>query len=215
MMRYRARGGFTLVELLLVVAIIGVLAGIIVAATAPAREAARRTQCVEQIRQLVMAVKMYEEDYGFVPIHENRPSERNVQRILLTLHYVTDPRLFICPSDPTRGLFFGTDWDWDGVRMSYAYNIHSSWQKWAFGSTELADHNPLWTCAHHPRGFVIGEYGGRAAYMSGDEMGRRYGTTVPIFEGVTRCMRELLDEYGMEAVHHLSECGGSAPTDDE
>jgi prepilin-type N-terminal cleavage/methylation domain-containing protein len=211
MMTDRGRRGFTLLELMLVVAIIAALAGIISVVAAQARENARRTQCIQQIRQLLLAVKMYEDDYGFVPIHHDHPPEENVQRILLELHYVTDARIFICPSDPTRGMAYGTDWDWDGsVRMSYIYNMNRYWEPSSFGYRQLADNNPLWWCPHHPHyggGYIVGEYGGKVAYNTSAV--EAYGGTTPIFEGVTPCMRELAGEYGPEAIDHLSECGSS------
>nr|CAA9240232.1 hypothetical protein AVDCRST_MAG63-1499 [uncultured Armatimonadetes bacterium] len=56
-------GGFTLVELLTVIAIIAVLAGIIFPVFATAREKARQATCQSNLRQIGMAIQMYASDY--------------------------------------------------------------------------------------------------------------------------------------------------------
>ncbi len=64
----RRRGGFTLVELLTVIAIIGVLAGIVITSMGRAREAARTAQCSSGLRQIAMAMFLYTGDNkGFLP----------------------------------------------------------------------------------------------------------------------------------------------------
>lgn len=63
----QSRRGFTLVELLVVIAIIGVLVGLLLPAVQAAREAARRMQCTNNLKQITLAIHNYESAYKHVP----------------------------------------------------------------------------------------------------------------------------------------------------
>jgi len=64
----RTRLGFTLVELLVVIAIIGVLVGLLLPAVQAAREAARRMQCSNNLKQLSLAIHSYESAFKTFPL---------------------------------------------------------------------------------------------------------------------------------------------------
>jgi prepilin-type N-terminal cleavage/methylation domain-containing protein/prepilin-type processing-associated H-X9-DG protein len=64
----RRQHGFTLVELLVVIAIIGVLVALLLPAVQSAREASRRTQCANQMRQLTIACHNFHDVNGKLPV---------------------------------------------------------------------------------------------------------------------------------------------------
>jgi prepilin-type N-terminal cleavage/methylation domain-containing protein len=70
-MRLRAQRGFTLIELLVVIAIIGILASMLFPVFAQAREKARQTSCMSNMKQLGYGMRMYVQDYDAYPAQDH------------------------------------------------------------------------------------------------------------------------------------------------
>ena len=75
--RYSSRRGFTLIELLVVIAIIAVLIALLLPAVQAAREAARRAQCVNNLKQMGLAIQNYHDQQGVLPpsVISNQPGQ--------------------------------------------------------------------------------------------------------------------------------------------
>ncbi|MFO7945811.1 MAG: DUF1559 domain-containing protein [Armatimonadota bacterium] len=117
--------GFTLIELLVVIAIIAILAAILFPVFARAREKARQSSCLSNVKQLGIATMMYIQDYdgAFPGYYMALPWTIDTSWAGVIRPYVKNKGVWKCPSDPDHGM-----WEWEAdppashSRLSYGWN---------------------------------------------------------------------------------------------
>lgn len=95
-------GGFTLVEILVVIGVLAVLMGLILPVLARARAEGRRTACKSNLGQIAKAAQMYAGEHNSIyPKMATKPSVTPTEPRLCDVFatYAPDPRVFRCPAD--------------------------------------------------------------------------------------------------------------------
>ncbi len=131
------RKGFTLIELLVVIAIIAILAAILFPVFARAREKARQSNCLSNLKQLGLAALMYAQDYDeqlpYDDLDYNGSGDENAGdgtwRGMLR-PYCKNVQMFFCPSKKITSSVFDGRWNDYGRNAGYGMNV----AHWVAGS---------------------------------------------------------------------------------
>jgi prepilin-type N-terminal cleavage/methylation domain-containing protein/prepilin-type processing-associated H-X9-DG protein len=177
--RHRTRG-FTLIELLVVIAIIAILAAILFPVFAQARESARQTSCLSNMKQLGSAFQMYSTDndgYLMQTSWEQSPAYPfQVHWSYILQPYVKNVGIFYCQSDPNP-VTPSSPQDLQAPKFSYINNYNvipaHDWLTVNEAGVDAPSDTIVLTerRAQMPGGLVIGQWKGLSAYNPGQPTG--------------------------------------------
>ncbi len=190
------RRGFTLIELLVVIAIIAILAAILFPVFARAREKARQTTCLSNVKQLCLGMLMYAQDYDErLPFYPYGDDPWLYTWPITIQAYVKNEQVLNCPSNPHTS------------NLSYHGVVYAGWPDYALSnywhrssrslaqSQYAASHLLLGEACH----FVLGDYrmcwprtcntcglsacGGDLALRNEDNAGHNGGNNIGFVDG--------------------------------
>jgi prepilin-type N-terminal cleavage/methylation domain-containing protein len=122
-MNQKHRSGFTIVELLVVIAVIAILASILFPVFAQVREKGRQTSCLSNVKQIGLGLMMYAQDYDevFPPVFALSPGDQyyyETSWMNRLQPYARNNGIFVCPSSSYRNLDWKTSAD---LLKNYAF----------------------------------------------------------------------------------------------
>ena len=163
------RRGFTLIELLVVIAIIAILAAILFPVFAKAREKARQSSCLSNVKQIMLGVMSYAQDYDetlpYQVLDLDGSSGANAGDMtwrMAVTPYCKNVQIFMCPSKKMTTAFGGTlatDW---GFTAGYGMNaVH-----WVSGNPQGPSGAAMGTVEYPAQCVFIAETDGSEAFAN-------------------------------------------------
>ena len=182
------RRGFTLIELLVVIAIIAILAAILFPVFARAREKARQTTCLSNVKEMDLAILMYVQDYDERYMIHRCQSASHTSLWPLDCYfeaiypYTKNMQIYDCPTSNHAIYGAGCDIATAGGALDYGCNIHLSG-------------DPLAKSNFPAEQYMIGEsrygYNGHDSYYfhSDEVKGHNEGVNIGFIDGHAKWMK--------------------------
>jgi prepilin-type N-terminal cleavage/methylation domain-containing protein/prepilin-type processing-associated H-X9-DG protein len=138
------RRGFTLIELLVVIAIIAILAALLLPALAKAKVQAQRTECLNNLKQLDIAYRMYQDDFqGTGVYYFDDTGNNSLWMGTLSPYYATAHQVVLCPTAPTRNNLTTSKgdakstWYWGAANNTNFYLGSYAINGWLYGDSPI------------------------------------------------------------------------------
>ena len=154
----KMKRGFTLVELLVVIAIIGVLVALLLPAVQAAREAARRSQCQNNLKQIALSLHNYHDTFNRLPLcyfHDNGANAVRWNWIPMTLSFMEDSTIY-------QQLDFRVH-AWQGNNIKFLKQVHKKYlcPSNPYGAEILEEESfaaPTWSISQADYAACSGDY---------------------------------------------------------
>jgi prepilin-type N-terminal cleavage/methylation domain-containing protein/prepilin-type processing-associated H-X9-DG protein len=193
------RRGFTLIELLVVIAIIAILAAILFPVFARAREKARQTSCMSNVKQLALGLMMYSQDYDekwpFMTYADCFDTSSNTWKpgafpwTQTVQPYVKSTQIGVCPSDSQRACMAkigGSSGNYDEIFIAVfgraPATADEASRMWPWSYATNINLGPVYgnatqaAISHPAQCLLLGDYGRGAYTYSVFYMSFGYGT---------------------------------------